>query len=524
MSKNLRDDIDKDMYVEDFIDYELQAQSKLYKKYFKKNGKNFRFPTLEQAVTTATFGSYTDSSSYANYLESLESQFFNVWDSNVREGYLLGTPTQKIVSKVVGKQAQNAKLAEAGAMQQFKNSVMANTRTALQAMANDTRKLVMQKNEDLIDGYQWVGTLDRRTCLVCGSLDGKEKKKITDFGNQPPIHFNCRCLILPKINGYDELDDDDTRASENGEVSGKITYNDWLKSQPENIQKEVLGVTRFERFQKENDVSEFVNDGKVVPLKTFIYKQREIVYDIDSYDVTPAIDVNDEKYLKEIEKINNEISSKYGINADFTGCEISIANSFKDRLEYYKENYPEALEKIDFIGSSGGAYKQYETMVKSQWNYLFENEEYKNQLIPKEEFDMKPDVLGSNYKFKDVFDEDRRYVVFNEKNFCNKQEIEKIISDSFDKNMLASKNIVSVLDHEFAHVIDSVYGISENEVIINIFNEYSNKENLEQYLSYYGFKSVKEMVAESFSEVENSVEPRQFAVAIVDFIKGVAKK
>lgn len=191
VASDLKTKVNEDMSVEDFIEYELLAQEKLYKKHLKGNKSNFNFPTVEQAVTTATFGSYTKSSSFENYMDSLESQFYNIWDSNVREGYLLGTPTQKIVRDVVGYQAKNAQLAQAGAMHQFKNSVMANTRTALQAMANDTRKLVMQKNEELFDGYEWVATLDRRSCLVCGSLNGKIEKKITDFGEQPPVHFNC---------------------------------------------------------------------------------------------------------------------------------------------------------------------------------------------------------------------------------------------------------------------------------------------------------------------------------------------
>lgn len=260
------------MSVEEFVEYELKTQQKLYNKYLKKQNINLTFPTIEQAVTTARFGSYTNTSTFENYLESLELNFFNVWDSNVREGYLLGTPTAKIVRNVVGKQAHNAQLAEAGAMQQFRNSVMANTRTALQAMANDTRKLMMERNSELFSGYQWVATLDRRSCLVCGNLDGKIEKKITGFGEQPPVHYNCRCLILPIISGYDELDDEDTRASENGQVDADMSYEAWLKSQPESVQKEVLGTARFRMFQETGTISEFVNDFKIIPLKDLLDK------------------------------------------------------------------------------------------------------------------------------------------------------------------------------------------------------------------------------------------------------------
>jgi len=257
------------MSVDDFIKYELNSQIKIYNKYLK-GSSNLKFPTLEQTITTATFGSYTNTSTFSTYLDSLELNFFNIWDSNVREGYLLGIPTKKIVQDVVGVQAGNVKLAEAGAMHTFRNSVMANTRTALQAMANDTRKLVMSNNEELFDGYEWVSTLDRRSCLVCANLGGKKYKRITDFGEQPPIHYNCRCLIVPVISGYDDLNDGDTRASEGKEVSSNMTYEEWLKTQNKLVQLEVLGPVRYKIFKETGSIGDFVNNGEIIPVKELL--------------------------------------------------------------------------------------------------------------------------------------------------------------------------------------------------------------------------------------------------------------
>ena len=55
-AKNLKKKITEDTQYEDFIKYELESQKKLFKKYLKGSNINFKFPTVEQAITTATFG------------------------------------------------------------------------------------------------------------------------------------------------------------------------------------------------------------------------------------------------------------------------------------------------------------------------------------------------------------------------------------------------------------------------------------------------------------------------------------
>lgn len=162
VSKELKENINTDMDIDAFIEYELEAQVKLYKKYA---GVNMVAPAKEQVITTATFTPYTATSTFENYLESLELGFFNVWDSQVRSGYINGLTTQTIVKGVMGEVAKNAQVADFGAIHQLRNSIQTNTRTALQSFASETRNLIYRQNAELIDGYKWVATLDRRTCL-----------------------------------------------------------------------------------------------------------------------------------------------------------------------------------------------------------------------------------------------------------------------------------------------------------------------------------------------------------------------
>lgn len=226
-----------DSSQEEFIKLELEEQEILWNRHMVGSGVNLTYPTIQQAVTTATFGQYTASSNFENYLNSFADQYFNVWDSNVRGGYLSGITTKEIVRRVLGTKASGAKAAEHGAMHALRVSLERNTRTALQAMACATRKLIYEKNEDIFSGYKWLATLDLRTCKDCSSLDGAIRENMTDFPDLP-VHYNCRCIIVPVVKGYEELEGR-TRASLFGETDA-VTYEEWVESLPEDLKSAII--------------------------------------------------------------------------------------------------------------------------------------------------------------------------------------------------------------------------------------------------------------------------------------------
>jgi SPP1 gp7 family putative phage head morphogenesis protein len=45
--------------------------------------------------------------------------------------------------------------------------------------------------------WRWFAVLDPRTCPRCAPLDGEIRDRVEDFPYQPPVHPNCRCVILP---------------------------------------------------------------------------------------------------------------------------------------------------------------------------------------------------------------------------------------------------------------------------------------------------------------------------------------
>lgn len=152
-------------------------------------------------------------------------------------------------------------------------------RTSVQSVANSVRMRTFLENSDLVDGVQILVTLDNRTSDICRARSGMawdlKGKPIPgtgaegDFPGPPPYHHNCRSTIIPVLKKLSEVVGmpglnsaqkrklnaafgDSTQSSMDGQVSGKLNYEAWLKTKPEAFQKDVLGPGRWELWQKGN--------------------------------------------------------------------------------------------------------------------------------------------------------------------------------------------------------------------------------------------------------------------------------
>lgn len=162
----------------------------------------------------------------------------------IRVGYVQGLTTDEIIRAIRGTQANrfrdgilgNATRREAAAM----------VRTALQHTSMQAQQQVYAENEAIVEGYYWISTLDDRTTTTCRSLDGRFFK--LGKGPIPPIHINCRSATIPKIKGINVLEGT-MRAAKGGQVPASMTYYEWLKTQDEEFQNDVLGPTRAKLFR-----------------------------------------------------------------------------------------------------------------------------------------------------------------------------------------------------------------------------------------------------------------------------------
>lgn len=203
ISKSLKENVDSNIAIDDIINYELKKEKKLLKvaeSYIKKGDSSkidFLYPALEQIKTAALFKPIDTKygMTYQSYLDGIENGLYNVWDSAIRTGYLTGQTTQQIVHSVLGGVSAKSRLVTPGTINSFRNSVYSNTRTVLQSFANETRNRVYEENEKYFGSkddykYEYLSTLDSRTCLVCGELSGKLFKSLKDSPALPQ-HRGC---------------------------------------------------------------------------------------------------------------------------------------------------------------------------------------------------------------------------------------------------------------------------------------------------------------------------------------------
>jgi len=259
LSRQLRSNVDELLNNPDFIDNEIESQRKI----LEKSGiKDIVIPNANTIRTASQFTPFAESANYEQMLNNIQSGFYNTWDNALRSGYMTGETTPKIISSVMGKVAKTANVTQYGTMQTLYNSIERNTRTYLQSLATITRERIFKENEKYFKGYRWVSTLDSRSCIVCGKLDSEVHESLSDFP-QPPMHYNCRCVIVP----ITEVDFGSTRASADGYVDVDTDFNTWLQSQPDRVQLEVLGKTRYEMYQKDHNLTQFVADNQILTIK-----------------------------------------------------------------------------------------------------------------------------------------------------------------------------------------------------------------------------------------------------------------
>ncbi len=190
------------------------------------------------------------------------------------------------------------------------------TRTAISAIANDTRQEFFNANKQFFEKELFVATLDSRTTPICRSLDGKVFK--VGEGPIPPLHMNCRSIrvaalfdeaigsrpyraftkkqileefaereglsrvpknrdALPRgLKGkFDEFARKRIREL-TGQVPAKLTYQEWLSRQSAAMQDDILGKTRGRLFRRGGlTLDQFVDrQGQEIPLSELAKRER----------------------------------------------------------------------------------------------------------------------------------------------------------------------------------------------------------------------------------------------------------
>ena len=119
-----------------------------------------------------------------NLAEPMSNSMWKRVDKTVRQGFLEGQ-TNNQISNAVG-QTYKASKAE----------IRAIARTAVMSLAQESHNQFWDANSEVIEGWRWDASFDYRVCPICAPLDGKKVKKRSELAT-PPVHPNCRCMVLP---------------------------------------------------------------------------------------------------------------------------------------------------------------------------------------------------------------------------------------------------------------------------------------------------------------------------------------
>ena len=222
----------------------------------------------------------------------LQSRLFTVLQEGtlrIQSGLVQGESIGELIGRIRGNKQWSP------IMNISRRETAALVRTSVMSVANAARMETYQANADVLDGFEWISTLDSRTTLLCASLDGKRfDMDMNPVGHSIPFpgipaHWGCRSCLCPVTKSWAELAGANgrtkkqinqlnnipkgERASMNGPIPAQ-TYDEWLRDQSEETQKEILGPGRFDLWKRNKlGMADLVNNkGNPIPLEQL--KQR----------------------------------------------------------------------------------------------------------------------------------------------------------------------------------------------------------------------------------------------------------
>jgi len=187
----------------------------------------------------------------ADELKDLDTGRIRQIEQALRLGIIEGETNSDIIRRIRGTRALNFK---DGILQRSRDDVERLVRTAITHITVRARDELYQENQNVVKAWRFTATLDRRTTVICASLDGQVFNLGT--GPMPPRHYRCRSSSTPILKSWEELGYSasdlpaSTRASMDGQVPEDMTYQQWLKKQSVEVQDDVLGKTKGALFRE----------------------------------------------------------------------------------------------------------------------------------------------------------------------------------------------------------------------------------------------------------------------------------
>jgi len=231
-----------DQYDDTYMrtNYNLQAQ----RASFSSDFAHFNEVQLRIAVSQPWGKGGKDFSQriWKNYQEELPSYLMDA----VLRGTIMGYGPQK-VGQMMHARFQDVK----------RNNIHRLVASEMAHVAEEASAKGYEEND--IEEYEYLATLESHTCDVCGKLDGQIFKvsKRKPGINYPTIHARCRCTTMPYIKGLPDIKNRWSRDPETGKskMVKDVTFREWKQS--------IL--TERERAASAGDFGVMVRKNQMIP-------------------------------------------------------------------------------------------------------------------------------------------------------------------------------------------------------------------------------------------------------------------
>lgn len=232
--------------------YEANYTAKLY-------GGKIKKPNGEKLFTAAKKVPLVGGALVDDLLSKIANSARQKVEYAIRDGISSGKTNQEIVQRIRGTKKLNY---EDGLLTTTKSDIDRTVRTVRSHVANQT-----YLNSFTQIGFEYVrlvATLDGRTSKICASLDGAVWEINDPAKRIPPLHPNCRSILVPvekdgrlvgerpfvmderRVKGIPK----DERSQLIGQLDANTTFREFFKKTDDFFQKEWLGPKRYKLFKE----------------------------------------------------------------------------------------------------------------------------------------------------------------------------------------------------------------------------------------------------------------------------------
>ncbi|WP_052399141.1 hypothetical protein [Candidatus Francisella endociliophora] len=236
----------------------------------------------KKKIRKAVMNTYINNATVSEALRTMSATSKNFFKQEMINAYVNSETVDDITKNITSRLKYVDK--------KIKQHTITQTRTILNGVSNAMLVETVNQNDDIMEGWQVLVTLDSKTSPPCRAY-GATPEKVYPLDKPPslPAHYNCRSVLIPVIK--DEYDkqftssetrpakfyDKEGKLVKVEQVSTKLSFDDFLKQNPVAFQKDVLRPVEYKIFKQGVSLNRFVDNGRVLSVAELRSKFRELL-------------------------------------------------------------------------------------------------------------------------------------------------------------------------------------------------------------------------------------------------------